>query len=93
MILGLASLHDGYSTWQAMPVGEVQDVYVAEAARRTGVATGLFEFLMAEAKRRGYCKLTLDVMADNDAARLFYEGYGLHDTGYVVYVVELAGDG
>ena len=93
VILGLASLHDGYSTWRAKAFGEVQDVFVTEEARRTGVATGLLEFLVAEARRRGYCRLNLDVKAGNEGARAFYEAFGLTGTGCVVYEMGLEEEG
>jgi len=84
-VIGQASLHRAFSTWSARPCGTIEDVYILEQERRSGVATAIFDFLAAEARRRGYCRLRLDVQADNEPARAFYDRYGLHDTSYVVY--------
>ena len=44
--------------------------------RRRGIGTALLRFCKAEAKRRGFDRLTLDVWSFNDAAQRFYEAAG-----------------
>lgn len=88
-ILGTASLHEAYSTWQASLYGTIEDFYVLPESRGTGVGTAIMELLTEEAHRRGYCRVELQVQEDNDRAWRFYEGRGLHFTGYLVYARDL----
>jgi len=88
-IIGQASLNRAYSSWRARHFGTIEDVYVEEEARRQGVAKAMFDFLIQQARRREYCCVRLDVQADNDGARAFYADYGLLDSGYVVYELDL----
>lgn len=89
-VVGMASIHRAFSTWRGRLKGTVEDVFVAEDARRTGVGTALLQFVVNEARRRGYSVLSLDVQADNQGARSLYEGFGMADSGYVVYQVDLS---
>jgi GNAT superfamily N-acetyltransferase len=88
-IIGMAALHRSYTSWHGRACGTVEDVYVVEEARREGAATALFEFLHAEARRRGYWSLSLDVLESNESARAFYERFGMKNSGYLVYEMEL----
>ncbi len=89
-VIAVASLHGAYSTWSARAYGLVEDVFVLEEARRSGVARALFDFLVEQARRRGYCRLDLAVQSDNAPALGFYQSYGFADTGYLVYRLDLA---
>lgn len=91
-VLGMASIHRAFSTWRGQPKGTIEDVFVAPDARRAGVATALLAFLVAEARRRAYCALSLDVMADNEGARSLYARCGITDSGYVVCQMDLRAD-
>jgi GNAT superfamily N-acetyltransferase len=88
-IVGTASLQDAYSTWQAAPYGTIEDLYVRPEERSQGVGTEILALLVDEARRRGYCRVELQVEEDNDAAWKFYESRGLHFTGCLVYAKEL----
>lgn len=88
-VLGTASLHEAYSTWNASTYGTIEDVYTLPEHRGKGVATALLNLLVEEAQRRGYCRVELQVQEDNDAAWKFYEARGLSFTGYIVYSREL----
>jgi GNAT superfamily N-acetyltransferase len=69
--------------WTGGEVGapEVQDVFVLEGRRRSGVATAL----MAEAERlaaaEGHGRIGVGHSADNEAARRLYERLGYRDAG------------
>lgn len=89
VLLGVASVHTGFSTWRSSPMGSIEDVYVVPEARRAGVASAMIQFLFDYARRRGFCRLQLDVQDDNEGARAFYESLGMHDSGYHVYVLSL----
>lgn len=54
----------------------IDDICVDEAARGKHVATGLFEYVRDEAKKKGYYELTLNVWEGNDGAEAFYKAMG-----------------
>ncbi|HEX9904212.1 MAG TPA: GNAT family N-acetyltransferase [Propylenella sp.] len=56
-------------------------VYVAEGARRRGVATALIEALAAEARRVGMHVMIGGIAADNDASLRLHEKLGFVETG------------
>ena len=91
-VLGTVSLHQAYSTWQASAYGTIEDFFVLPEHRSTGVGTQLLGLLVDEARRRGYCRVELQVQEDNDRAWKFYETRGLNFTGYLVYAQELTED-
>lgn len=88
-VLGTASLHEAYSTWNASAYGTIEDFYVLPEHRSTGVGTALLNLLVEEARRRPYCRVELQVQEDNDSAWKFYESRGLAFTGYIVYARDL----
>ena len=65
--------------------GTIEDVFTLPEQRGKGVATALLDLLHEEGKRRGYCRLELQVQEDNDNAWKFYESRGMSFTGYIVY--------
>lgn len=91
-LVGTACLQAAYSTWAAAPYGSIEDVYVLPAARGSGVGTALLELLVAEARKRGYCRVELHVQEDNDEAWHFYEARGFRFTGQLVYEMSLGED-
>ncbi|MCE5238309.1 GNAT family N-acetyltransferase [bacterium] len=91
-VVGTVVLCDAYSTWQAAPYGTIEDFYVVPEARGQGVGTELLELMVQEARKRGYCRVELQVQEDNDSAWKFYESRGLHFTGHLVYARDLRED-
>ena len=69
--------------WDGTKLGlpELQDVYVADDARRRGVATALTEAAEAEAQARGHDRLSLSVGTGNFAAQALYDRLGFADAG------------
>lgn len=69
--------------WDGTKLGapEIQDVYVAEDARRRGVATALTHAAEAEALKRGHDRLSLSVGTGNFAAQALYDRLGFKDAG------------
>lgn len=59
--------------------GYIDELGVAEWARRRGVARALLSACEREARRVGKRRLTLWVTSDNRAARPLYEGYGFRE--------------
>lgn len=70
-------------SWGGTKLGapELQDVYVAEDARRRGVATALTHAAEREAVVRGHDRLSLSVGTRNFAAHSLYERFGFTDAG------------
>ena len=85
----LIALDDGrpvghaHVAWDGTQLGapEIQDVYVAEDARRRGVATALTDAAQAEALARGHDRLSLSVGTGNFAAQSLYARLGFTDAG------------
>lgn len=69
---------------------EVEQVYVAAAARGTGVADALVRHGEQVVARR-FDVAWLSVVAGNARARRFYERSGWHDAGPIEYRAEIAG--
>ena len=63
--------------------GHISAVYVAPAWRRSGLARGLIDQLVAQARADGLSVLTLSVTVGNEAARRLYQR-----VGFTVYGVE-----
>lgn len=90
-VIGTVSLQNAYSTWQAAPFGTIEDFYVKPEERGKGVGTELVALLLNEARKRGYCRVELQVQEENDAAWKFYEARGFRFTGNLVYAHDLGG--
>ena len=69
--------------WDGTKLGvpELQDVYVAEDARRRGVATELSLAAEREVVARGAVQLSLSVGTGNFAAQALYDRLGFADAG------------
>ncbi len=74
--LGLLNAFEGFSTFRAAPLMNIHDVAVLPTARRLGVASALFAAIEAEARTRGCCKLTLEVLSGNAVALALYATQG-----------------
>ena len=59
---------------------ELHQLYVAEAAKGTGVAAALMDWGLAWARERASI-LYLSVFTENDRAQAFYRRYGFYDVG------------
>jgi len=95
-VLGLARLYQGDGVYLVAwdgetPLGhvhltageppELQDVQVAEAHRRRGVARALIEDAASRCRARGDDRLRVEVSVENDAARALYGALGFRDAG------------
>ena len=59
--------------------GTLTDLYVAQDARRSGIATELMREVLAAFRSLGIGHLDLDVLASNNVARSLYARWGLKD--------------
>ena len=73
---GLLIAFEGFSTFACKPLLNVHDIAVHPAHRGKGLARNLLDAAEAEARRRGCCKLTLEVLEGNRRARSVYEAAG-----------------
>jgi GNAT superfamily N-acetyltransferase len=76
---GLANCLMGYSTFAGAPLVNVHDFAVLPAHRGRGIGQALMQGIEAEALRRGACKITLEVLSGNAAARRLYAACGFGD--------------
>lgn len=73
---GAAVCFEGYSTFAAAPLLNLHDFVVAPAFRGMGVARALLDAVVEQARHRGCCKVTLEVLSNNHRARGIYERAG-----------------
>lgn len=73
---GFVALHWGFSASTGRPILRVQDLFVAPARRRQGIAKALLEYAAALGRSRGANRLQLETDIDNVAARTLYESFG-----------------
>lgn len=73
---GAAVCFEGYSTFAAAPLLNLHDFVVAPSFRGRGVARLLLERVVSEARGRGCCKVTLEVLSNNHRAKAIYAAAG-----------------
>lgn len=74
--LGLVNCFMGFSTFVCKPLVNVHDVVVSREARGAGVCGEMLDLVAREAKNRGCCKLTLEVLEKNRNAQIAYRKCG-----------------
>ena len=74
--VGLVNAIEGFSTFACRPLVNVHDLVVLASHRGRGIAAQLFAEVEAIARERGACKLTLEVLEANAAARALYGRLG-----------------
>ena len=83
--VGLIDCFIGFSTFAAKPLLNVHDIVVHQSVRGQGVAQALLAWAEQRARAIGCCKLTLEVLANNDRAMAAYRR-----AGYVPYELDPA---
>ena len=89
--IGLLNAFEAYSTFQAQPLINIHDVYIEKTFRGTGAVDTLFDKITHLALEKKCCKLTLEVLSENSAAKICYrrlgfQGYELNaDTGHALF--------
>jgi ribosomal protein S18 acetylase RimI-like enzyme len=90
--VGVAVCFIGFSTFAANPLINIHDCMVLPAFRGKGVGRRLLEAVEAKARELGCCKLTLEVMDNNDRALRAYEAAGFvryslqEDAGIAIFL-------
>ncbi|KCZ48150.1 hypothetical protein HY17_17825 [Hyphomonas sp. CY54-11-8] len=80
---GVLNAFEGFSTFACKPLLNVHDIAVHADHRGKGIGRMLLDAVEAEARRRGCCKLTLEVLSGNTRARSVYEA-----AGYAAYELD-----
>lgn len=77
--VALANCNLNYSTWQAKPLINIHDFVVLPSFRKQGAGVFLLAEIENYAKKRGYCKITLEVRNDNFKAQNLYKKARFYD--------------
>ena len=77
--VGLANCFTGFSTFVAKPLINVHDMTVIASYRGQGIGRVLLDAVESEARRRGACKITLEVLSGNEPAKRLYLALGYGD--------------
>ena len=88
--LGFTQLYPTFCSVQTAGIWVLYDLFVAEPARRRGVARALMERARAHAQRTGARRIDLSTAIDNAPAQALYEALGYHrDSEFFVYSLDL----
>ena len=77
--VGVAVCFFGLSSFRARPLLNIHDLAVLPRYQGKGVGQALLEAVEDHARRKGCCKLTLEVLDDNTRARALYRRFGFGD--------------
>ena len=74
--VGVCQLRYRFSVWYAAEDCWLEDLFVGESARRSGLGAALVEAALERARVRGCARVDLDVNERNAAALALYERFG-----------------
>jgi ribosomal protein S18 acetylase RimI-like enzyme len=77
---GLVNCFEGFSTFSCKPLINIHDVIVLKAFRGYGLSQKMLQKIEEIAIQKGCCKLTLEVLSGNVAAKSAYQRFGF--SGY-----------
>jgi GNAT superfamily N-acetyltransferase len=92
--VGVAVCFIGFSTFAAKPLINIHDCMVLSSFRGKSVGRRLLEAVEVKAREFGCCKLTLEVMDNNDRALRAYEAAGFspyslqEDAGTAIFLTK-----
>ena len=69
---GVVNCFEGVSTFRAQPLLNIHDIAVSPRFQRRGVGSALLAAVEADARARGCCKITLEVLEGNSQAVAAY---------------------
>ncbi|MHA6495073.1 N-acetyltransferase family protein [Pseudomonas borbori] len=88
--LGFVQLYPLFSSLELAPAWLLNDLYVAESARRRGVGEALMNAARAHAEATGACGLQLETAKSNLAGQALYERLGyVRDEVFYTYWLSL----
>lgn len=68
-----------YSSWHGAPTLMIHDLFIEESWRGQGTGAALLRAAAKLAVARGCCRLDVNVVAENDAGRRFYQRLGFRE--------------
>jgi len=74
--VGLINCFEAFSTFSCKPLINIHDVIVLHDYRGNKLSQKMLMEVERIAKSKGCCKLTLEVLSKNGAAKMSYEKYG-----------------
>ncbi|MFK7860140.1 MAG: GNAT family N-acetyltransferase [Granulosicoccus sp.] len=74
--IALANCFSTLSTFACKPLVNIHDLFVDDTARGQGTGQAIMGFVEQEARSRGCCKVTLEVLTGNSNAISSYERFG-----------------
>jgi GNAT superfamily N-acetyltransferase len=80
--VGIATCFRGFSTFAGRPLINIHDLAVLPSHRGRGVGTLLLDAVARKARELGCCKVTLEVVENNTAARRLYAKAGFSQAVY-----------
>ena len=92
-LLGFCQLYPSYSSLSLKRVWILNDIYVAEDARRQLVADRLLQTAKKMAKETNAVRMRVATSRDNEVAQKVYESIGFHeDSQFKNYILPINGD-
>lgn len=79
MAVGVTNCFEAFSTFNCKPLVNIHDVAVREAYRGKGISQLMLKKVEDIARDKGCCKLTLEVLSQNEPARRAYLKFGFSD--------------
>ena len=74
--VGLCNCFECFSTFACKPILNIHDIYVEEDYRGQGLAGKMMTYAEQLAREKGCCKVTLEVLTNNQAAKTAYQAAG-----------------
>jgi len=79
---GLINCFEAFSTFQCKPLINIHDVLVLKEYRGLGLSQLMLEKVEEIARFRGCCKLTLEILSQNEIAKSAYRKFGFTDFAF-----------
>lgn len=76
---GLINCFEGFSTFKCKPLVNIHDVTVVPEYRGMKISQKMLEQVEVIARSRDCCKLTLEVLSNNQSAMSAYRNFGFSD--------------
>jgi len=87
--VGFASVFWSWDTTEASRIGIMNDLYVAPAARGSGLADALIDACLERCRMRGASRLEWQTGPENERAQAVYERIGGRREPWLVYVKDV----
>lgn len=76
---GLVNCFEGFSTFACQPLINIHDIFVLNDFRGNGISQMLLDKVQEIAMAKGCCKITLEVLSNNEVAKASYRKFGFSD--------------